>query len=301
MEIISVHPRGYCQGVARAIRIAYETVQKHPGEPVTMLGMIVHNAHVVKACEDLGIRCLEDPRRTRLELLDDIDSGIVILTAHGVSDAVYEKARAKGLQIVDATCPDVARTHDLVKQHVRTGDVLYIGKPHHPEAEGVVGLSERVHLISRPEDLEKLGPLRQVLITNQTTLSKLDVQDLVRACLQKYPDAEVADEICQATSVRQQAVLDLKDVDLLIVVGDPHSNNSNQLRELGARAGIPRALLIGDAQELDPRELRQVSRVAVTSGSSTPTALTEQVLSALHTYAETGSWIIPDLPQDPLL
>lgn len=141
MEIISVVPRGYCQGVVRAINTVKDIIHRHPVEPVTMLGMIVHNQYVVQACAQQGIRILDDPRKTRLELLDQVDSGIVIFTAHGVSDAVYAKAKEKGLTIVDATCPDVRRTHDLVRQHCLKGDVLYIGRPFHPEAEGVVGLS----------------------------------------------------------------------------------------------------------------------------------------------------------------
>ncbi|MBR2793434.1 MAG: 4-hydroxy-3-methylbut-2-enyl diphosphate reductase, partial [Solobacterium sp.] len=176
MEIIKVVPRGYCQGVVRAIQTAEKTARENSGQPIYMLGMIVHNRFVVEACEKLGIHCLEAKGKTRLELLDEIDHGTVIFTAHGVSDAVYEKAAAKGLHIVDATCPDVRKTHDLIRAHVAHGDVLYIGKKNHPEAEGAVGISPRVHLISCRGDLAKLGPLENVLITNQTTLSILDNQ-----------------------------------------------------------------------------------------------------------------------------
>ena len=132
MEIVKVIPRGYCQGVVRAIQIARKTAETYPDQKISMLGMIVHNRYVVEACEKLGIRCLESPGLTRLELLDQIDEGIVIFTAHGVSDAVFEKARAKGLTIVDATCPDVEKTHRLIREHTSSGDVLYIGKLNHP-------------------------------------------------------------------------------------------------------------------------------------------------------------------------
>ena len=138
MEIIKVVPRGYCQGVVRAIQTAEKTARENSGQPIHMLGMIVHNRFVVEACEKLGIHCLEARGKTRLELLDEIDHGTVIFTAHGVSDAVYEKAAAKGLHIVDATCPDVRKTHDLIRDHVAHGDVLYIGKKNHPEAEGAL-------------------------------------------------------------------------------------------------------------------------------------------------------------------
>ena len=165
MEIISVVPRGYCQGVVRAIQIARKTAQDNPDTPVYMLGMIVHNQFVVDACKAIGIRFVEEAGKTRSELLDRIDSGIVIFTAHGISDDVKEKAIRKGLKVVDASCLDVIKTHDLVKQHIQQdGDVLYIGKKGHPESEGTVSLSKRVHLITSCEDIQRLDGLKNVLI-----------------------------------------------------------------------------------------------------------------------------------------
>ena len=292
MEIIKVVPRGYCQGVVRAIQIAKKTAETYPGRNICMLGMIVHNRFVVEECARLGIRCLESPGQTRLELLDRIDEGIVIFTAHGVSDAVFEKARAKGLTIVDATCPDVEKTHRLIREHTAHGDVLYIGKKNHPEAEGALGISPRVHLIASAADLDQIGALENVMITNQTTLSMLDTEELIKACKERYPDAVVNPEICTATTMRQKAVMALKDTDLLIVVGDPHSNNSNQLREIGKKAGIPAALLIETADDLTEDMIRGAERIAVTSGSSTPTPLTDAVIATLEHYAETGEFTI---------
>lgn len=300
MEIIKVVPHGYCQGVVRAIRIARQTAEQYPDQPIYMLGMIVHNRFVVDACEQLGIRCLEASGTSRLDLLDQIPSGVVIFTAHGVSDAVFEKARAKGLMIVDATCPDVEKTHRLIREHIADGDVLYIGKKAHPEAEGAVGIGDRVHLISCKEDLEALGSLENVLITNQTTLSMLDNQELIQECLKHYPEASVQAEICNATTMRQKAVMDLNDIDLLIVVGDPHSNNSNQLKEIGKKAGIPAALLIETADDLREEMITGAQRIAVTSGSSTPTPLTNAVIETLEDYARTGIFQIKKL-SEPIL
>ena len=296
MEIIKVVPRGYCQGVVRAIQTAEKTARESSGQPIYMLGMIVHNRFVVEACEKLGIHCLEAKGKTRLELLDEIDHGTVIFTAHGVSDAVYEKAAAKGLHIVDATCPDVRKTHDLIRAHVAHGDVLYIGKKNHPEAEGAVGISPRVHLISCREDLAKRGPLENVLITNQTTLSILDNQALIEACLKQYPDAVAQEEICNATTMRQKAVMNLSSADCLIVVGDPHSNNTNQLREIGIKAGIPNAVLIENAMMLKESDILGYKTVAVTSGSSTPNAITDGVIETLEHYSKTGLFEPVPLP-----
>lgn len=302
MEIISVIPRGYCQGVVRAIRIARKTAEDNPHTPVYMLGMIVHNQYVVDACRQAGIRFVEDPGRTRLELLDEIDSGIVIFTAHGISDAVRKKAEKKGLQIVDASCPDVIRTHTLVRDHCASGgDVLYIGRKNHPESEGTVGLSERVHLITCAGDVKKYPGLHNVLITNQTTLSILDTKDIIQACLKAYPDAVVAKEICNATRIRQEAVMNLKDCDVLLVVGDRRSNNSNQLKEIGLASGIPHAYLLDSAEDLRKDMIAGMNRVAVTSGSSTPNELTQQVIEMLKNYADNGIWKIPERKKISLL
>lgn len=286
MEIISVVPRGYCQGVVRAIQIAKDTAAAYPDTPITMLGMIVHNSFVVDACRRAGISFIEDPARTRLELLDEIQEGVVIFTAHGVSDAVRRKAEQKGLIVVDATCRDVRKTHDIIRSH--PGDVIYIGKRNHPEAEAAVGLSGRVHLVTCPEDIRTLPPLKDVLITNQTTLSVLDTARIIAACLEAYPDAKACEEICNATRIRQEAVMAIHDADLLIVVGDPRSNNSRQLAETGRKAGIPETLLISSVDDLTEETIRKKNRIAVTSGSSTPNILTKQVIDFLKEYAQTG-------------
>ena len=293
MEIISVIPRGYCQGVVRAIMTARRTAEKYPDQPVYMLGMIVHNRYVVDACRALGIRFVEDPAKTRLELLDEIDEGIVIFTAHGVSDAVREKAQAKGLTVVDATCADVLKTHTLVKEHCRRGDVIYIGKKNHPESEGTVQLSPRVHLVTVPEDVDSLPDLNNILITNQTTLSILETEKIIQACKKRFPEAVTAEEICSATRVRQEAVMSLQNCDVLLVVGDPRSNNSNQLKTIGLKTGIKEAWLIDSVLSLTEDMVKGKERIAVTSGSSTPNALTAQVIQFLRQYAETGIWQLP--------
>ncbi len=289
MEVISVVPRGYCQGVVRAIKIARRTTELYPDHKIYMLGMIVHNHFVVEECRRRGIICLENKKLSRLELLDEIDEGVVIFTAHGVSDSVVEKAKAKGLIIVDATCPDVMKTHEIVRRHINhNGEVIYIGKRNHPEAEGVCSLSEHVHLVSGLSDIEQLGPMNNILITNQTTLSLLDTEALVKECCRKYPDAQVMPEICNATTVRQKAVMNLRDVDTLIVVGDPHSNNSNQLLEIGLRSGIRSAYLVESPQDLREYMIKGADRLAVTSGSSTPNSLTSEVIRMIRHYADTG-------------
>jgi 4-hydroxy-3-methylbut-2-enyl diphosphate reductase len=259
-----------------------------------MLGMIVHNQFVVDECIRLGIGFVENPRKTREQLLDEIDEGIVIFTAHGISDSVRRKAIEKGLTVVDASCQDVIRTHTLVREHVNHGDVLYIGKKNHPESEGTVSLSPRIHLITKAEDLDGLGQLHNVLITCQTTLSLIDTRGIIDACLEKYPGAKVAEEICAATRMRQDAVMNLRDTDCLIVVGDPRSNNSTQLKRIAFDAGIKEAHLIGSVLDLKEDMVKYKNRIAVTSGSSTPNSLTNQVIDFLKQYAKDGVWQLPE-------
>lgn len=301
MKVISVVPRGYCQGVVRAIRMTKETLLSHVEKPVYMLGMIVHNAYVVHELEKMGIICLDRPGVSRFDLLDEIDSGTVIFTAHGVSDRVMRKALDKGLHVIDATCPDVEKTHVLIKEHCKNGDVIYIGKHHHPEAEGVVENSSRIHLVANSEDIKKLPELHNILITNQTTLSHLDVEKLIGEILERFPDAAVAPEICDATAVRQKAILELNHADVLIVVGDPHSNNSNQLKKIGEKAGIKKAYLVENHTQLTRDMFSDRDTVAVTSGSSTPTFLTTQVIRFLNDYAASGVWPEQKLTIDSIL
>lgn len=288
MKVIKVRPRGYCKGVIRAISIARQCALDHPGRPITVLGMLVHNAYVKKALEEKGITTVEDSTKSRLELLDEISEGIVIFTAHGISDAVKRKAQEKGLICVDASCPDVVKTQNLVRSHIEQGEaILYIGKRHHPEAEAVCALGEQVHLITCPQDIPA-GLTQQIFVTNQTTMSIFDVERIFEQIRLTYPDARFSEEICNATRIRQQAIADLKDrqVDVLYVVGDRHSNNSKRLAQIGKEQGIPHVYLIDDVYGIEAMQLEDCRCVAVSSGASTPTYLTNQVIDTLEHWEE---------------
>ncbi len=295
MEIIPVVPRGYCKGVVRAIEIAKKCAKDYPNQKITVLGMIVHNQHVVDALKELNIHTVENKNKTRSELLDEIDEGVVIFTAHGISEQVQQKAIEKGLICVDASCTDVIETQKLVRQKINEGyTVLYIGKKNHPEAEAVLSISKRVHLITSSKDLEELSA-EKLFVTNQTTMSLLEIEALIDAISKRWPHAEIAREICNATSIRQKAVLQLKDqnIDLLIVVGDPASNNSTKLKVLGIQSRIKDVLMIETVHDLSEDLIASYQRIAVTSGASTPTVLTNQVIETLKHYAQTKQFILP--------
>ncbi|RXT05698.1 4-hydroxy-3-methylbut-2-enyl diphosphate reductase [Ammoniphilus sp. CFH 90114] len=289
MEVIKISPRGYCYGVVDAMVLALQTAKNFDfPRPIYILGMIVHNSHVVEAFEREGVITIEGP--DRLDMLEQIEKGTVIFTAHGVSPEVKKRAREKGLTVVDATCPDVTKTHDLIKEKVADGyDIIYIGKKGHPEPEGAIGNSpDRVHLIEKPEDVDKLNLENdKLIVTNQTTMSQWDIKHIMNKCIAKFPQAEIHNEICLATQVRQEAVAEqAKEADLLLVVGDPKSNNSNRLAQVSEEIAGTESYRIGDVTEIKQEWLKGKRKVAVTAGASTPTPITREVIHYLEQYEE---------------
>ncbi|MEC0213075.1 4-hydroxy-3-methylbut-2-enyl diphosphate reductase [Paenibacillus ehimensis] len=295
MDVIKISPRGYCYGVVDAMALAMQTAKNlNLPRPIYILGMIVHNAHVTDYFEKEGVITLDGPNR--LEILEQVDKGTVIFTAHGVSPEVRRRARDKGLTVVDATCPDVTKTHDLIREKTAEGyTIIYIGKKGHPEPEGAVGVApDRVHLIENTEEIDKLDVASErILITNQTTMSQWDIKHIMNRLLERFPHAEIHNEICLATQVRQEAVAEqAKEADLVIVVGDPRSNNSNRLAQVSEEIAGVKAYRIADLSELNPEWLKPVRRVGVTSGASTPTPITKEVIAYLEQYdaADPATW-----------
>jgi len=286
LEVIKITPRGYCYGVVDAIQLA-KRVAKDPAypRPVYILGMIVHNRHVVQSLTDeYGIITLDGD--DRLKLLDRIESGTVIFTAHGVSPAVKQAAQAKGLVCVDATCPDVTVTHELIKKFAANGfHIIYIGKRGHPEPEGAMGEAPgRVHLVETKEDVEVLDlPEGPIAVTTQTTLSQWDTAELIKFIKQRYPNAIVHNDICFATQSRQEAAATQSaEADVVFVVGDQRSNNSNRLVQVVREMAGKPAYLIDTVDDIKLEWLRGAKKVAVTAGSSTPTHLTRAVIQYLE-------------------
>lgn len=292
MNVIKISPRGYCYGVVDAIQLA-KTVAKDPNvpRPIYVLGQIVHNQHVVDNLADLGIVSLDGP--DRLSILEDVTEGTVVFTAHGVSPRVKERARVKGLTVFDATCPDVTRTHDLVTDLVARGyEIIYVGKRGHPEPEGVLGEApDHVHLVENADDVARLElDAPRIAATNQTTLSQWDTEAAMEAIQRKYPHAEVHNEICLATQVRQKAAVEQgRNADVVLVVGDKRSNNSNRLVQVvQEKAGRP-AYLIDSVGDIRPEWLQGKATVGVTSGSSTPSELTREVVRYIEGLPQPAS------------
>jgi len=312
MQTIKISPQGYCHGVVKALSIVTKAI-KNPNipRPIYILGQIVHNQHVTNAFREANVITLDQKKKNRLELLDEIDTGTVIFTAHGVSPQVWEKAKAKQLHIIDAVCVDVKTTHELIATYINEGfEIFYIGKKGHPEPEGAVGINpQKVHLIETIQDVtnfQKTPQTDKLLITNQTTLSIWDVAKVAHAIKKRFPSAEYIKEICDATQTRQEAVIEYAPfVDIILVIGDPKSNNTNRLVQIAQESGVP-AYRIEDIRGLNPLWLKDKISVGVTSGASTPIKVTTnaiQFLQQFH-YDDISTWthqsyFVPDgiIPQ----
>lgn len=289
MKVIDLTPRGYCHGVLSALAMVKKVIKtpSYP-RPIYVLGQIVHNKKITEAFREFGVISLDQKGKSRLELIESIDSGTVIFTAHGISDHVIERAKEKGLTYLNATCRDVIKVHKAVKEKLAEGyKVIYIGHRNHPEPEAILAISKDIYFVEDEKDALLLPPSlsgEKLFVTNQTTLSLYDIKAVLNIIETKFPQYLFDNEICNATTVRQDAVKLQEKVDLMLVVGDEMSSNSNKLAEVGIRSqGIP-SYRIGGVEDIDLSWLSEIQSISVTSGASTPTAVTEEVIRFLKQY-----------------
>ncbi len=285
MEILLANPRGFCAGVDRAIEIVERALELF-GAPIYVRHEVVHNRFVVDRLAGLGAIFVEE--------LDDVpDDATVIFSAHGVSQSVRKAGGQRGLKVFDATCPLVTKVHLEVARYCKSGyDAVLIGHAGHPEVEGTLGQwsknpprNNRIYLVESPADVESLEvnyPDKVAFVT-QTTLSVDDTRAVIAALQKKFPAivGPKHDDICYATQNRQDAVKQVaRHVDLMLIVGSVNSSNSNRLRELAAKQGVP-AYLIDGAEDIKPEWLTGVKRVGVTAGASAPESLVTGVIEQL--------------------
>ncbi len=288
MKTIDLKPRGYCHGVLNALAIVKKAIRdtSYP-RPIYVLGQIVHNQKITAAFDALGVISLDEPGKTRLEMLKPITSGTVIFTAHGVSEQAINLAKAKGLTYLNATCRDVLKVHKAVKQKLEEGyKVIYIGHRNHPEPEAILAISDDILFVEDEKDVLMLPPIKtdKVFVTNQTTLSLYDIDPILKMLESRFPTYVFDDKICNATTVRQNAVMEQEDVDLMLVVGDVKSSNSNKLRDVGKTSKNIPAYLIAGVEDIDLSWLASADKISVTSGASTPTSVTNEVIQFLEQY-----------------
>lgn len=279
LRVILANPRGFCAGVIRAIEIVERALDRF-GAPVYVRHEIVHNRHVVDRLRARGAVFVED--------VAEIPAGApTIFSAHGVSRAIEAEARARGLPVLDATCPLVSKVHVQARRYARMGRVLVlIGHASHAEVAGTIGqVDGRVHVVASVADVATLPIAAEapVAYVTQTTLSVDDTRAVIDALSARFADLIGPDtsEICYATQNRQRAVRDIaRASDLLIVVGAANSSNSNRLREIGEELGVP-SHLVADGAAIDPAWLPGVGTIALTAGASAPEVLVDDVLATL--------------------
>ena len=269
-------PRGFCAGVVRAIDIVELALKKYP-HPVYVKHQIVHNPYVVNSLERKGARTVED--------VSEIPSGsTVVFSAHGSSPDDFRRAEERGLRVIDATCPLVTKVHNEAMRYSGDGrNVILVGHRGHQEVKGTMGQTE-MHLVDDREtdNLPDWDESVPVTVLTQTTLSVRDTMNSISQIQDKFSDVVVRNDLCYATTNRQEAVDKLSDiVDLVLVVGAQNSSNCNRLREVAEANGVT-AYLINDPYELDPAWLEGVENVGITSGASTPEDLVMDVINALE-------------------
>lgn len=296
MRVVLAQPRGFCAGVERAIEIVERALEKY-GPPIYVRHEIVHNRHVVERLRAKGARFVDE--------LDEIPPGsVTIFSAHGVASAVEQAAEQRGLPVIDATCPLVSKVHSEGQRYATQGrEIILIGHAGHPEIEGTMGrISGRVHLISHPDEVERLevaDPTKLSFIT-QTTLSVDDTRSVIDALKARFPTIVGPDtkDICYATQNRQRAARELAEiVDVVLVVGAPNSSNSNRLREIAAEHGVP-SYLIEDAKALDTRWLDGADSVGITAGASAPAELVQDLIDRLRELGEVELTVLPGVTEN---
>ena len=286
MEILLANPRGFCAGVHRAIEIVERALEQY-GAPVYVRHEVVHNRSVVDGLRAKGAIFIE-------ELSEVPDGATLVFSAHGVPRSVREAASARGLSVFDATCPLVTKVHVEVTRYAREGrETILIGHQGHPEVEGTLGQYDvaqggAIYLVESPEDVDRLrinNPEHLAFVT-QTTLSVDDAQVVIEALRRRFPAIRGPrrDDICYATQNRQDAVRAIAhECDVLLVVGSANSSNSNRLRELGEKTGVP-AYLVDGPEDLRREWFEGKRRIGLTAGASAPERLVQDVIQRLEAW-----------------
>ena len=275
--LLLAEPRGFCAGVVRAIDVLDAVLDREP-PPVYAFHEIVHNRHVVDGFRARGAIFVDD-------VAEVPEGSRIVFSAHGVSPAVVDEAKQRSLRIIDATCPLVTRVHRETRKAVRDGyDVILVGHRGHDETAGTLGQEpDRTRIVEDAGEVARVGPIeRPVFVVTQTTLSEDDTAEVIGELRSHYPDAEVRNDICYATTNRQLAVRTIaKRADLVLVVGSENSSNSVRLREVAEDAGVS-AYRVDGLDEIDPAWYEGVGVVGLTAGASVPDELIDPIIEDLR-------------------
>lgn len=270
---------GVCYGVERALKLAAHAAESARGS-VTTLGPLIHNPIVVRDLESAGVK--------GAQTVDEVESGTLIIRAHGVVPQVIDQARAKGLEVLDATCPYVKKVHMAAEKLVREGyQLIVVGESGHPEVEGILGhAGDAAHVVSTPHDLDGVDLARKVGVVVQTTQTPANLAAIVSALALRTMDLRVVNTICSATQERQDSAAELAScADVMIVIGGKNSGNTRRLAEI-CMACCPRTHHIEDSSEIQRTWFEGVALVGITAGASTPGAHIDAALACINRLLE---------------
>jgi 4-hydroxy-3-methylbut-2-enyl diphosphate reductase len=280
MNVKILKPYGFCAGVEYVMKTLDEVIKENQGNPIYCVGDLVHNDEVIASVKSKGVSVISGNKETAIDL---IDFGVVVFSAHGTSDKIIQKAVDKGLKVYDAACPFVKKELSDIKKYVEQDyDILFVGVSGHDEANAVLSISSKIHLITNLDDLEKTSIKNSnIVVVNQTTLSVDDLYYLHSAIKKKYPRAIFENEICNSSRIRQKRLLLEEDnYDLVIVVGDKHSNNTQTLFKIAKEKYI-NAINISSKEQLYNVNLNEIQNVLVLSGASVMKENVEEIIKFL--------------------
>lgn len=280
MEIEILQPIGFCSGVNNAISKVVEIKKNHPGKRIVVLGDLVHNAHVIEFLSSLGIINFVN-NNDEVNKLNQTD--IVVFTAHGHNSKTEELLKEKGIVFFDCICPKVAKNMQIIKDKINEGyEVIFVGYEKHPETVSTLSISNKIHLFDMKKGLNiKLNSNQKIFITNQTTLNIVELSKTFEHLKNEYKNAEISDEVCSATRIRQENLLKISDeADCIIVVGDKNSSNTSRLFEIGKNKKAS-TYLVSSESELTYDMVLNKEHIVVTSGTSAPNDVIDCVVAKI--------------------
>lgn len=290
MEIYKVSPRGYCSGVVNALKVVKETIANYPDSKIYMLGLFVHNPAMI---EEFGnkINILDDTNISRYDLVNGLPyashNEIIILSAHGTDLKTIHLAIKKGYKVINTTCKYVYDTHDAINLSLSNNhNVIFIGKTNHPETNAILAINDDIIFIDYQSPNFEIDFDQEIMtdVYNQTTLSIFDIQKHHDFLINNFKNIKIYNDICDATTLRQKALMDFDvEVDVFFVIGYSKSSNSNELLKI-AKKKFKHAYLINSIDEIDLNLLRQSHKIGITSGTSTPTKLTNEIIEFLKEF-----------------
>lgn len=286
MQISKLIPSGFCYGVQRSIDKINSIINEYPSKQVFLLGWLVHNKQIIDNLIEQGVNLLDDAQTSRYDLVKSLPKttcqDIIILSAHGTDSQTIDLAKQKGYQVFDLTCPFVYKTHLLINNKLNQDySIIFIGKKYHPETLAILKINPTIKLVTNVYDIENLNlDSKKIFCTNQTTLSIFEIKELIDQLKIKYPTIEFVNDICDATTKRQEALIQqAPNFDLIFIVGDKKSSNANELLKIANE--FSNGILITKKDDIALPMLENKQRILVACAASCPESLVDDVIEYL--------------------